>query len=160
MTEKYSKKDANFFLYQQDYSNNYLTRFEDICGINELGSVVFLDDHTSISEFISLNTVNGITSGFNTFVGGFLYPDLLGKSTILTDGKYNSFIELETGKSVSVPITFEYSLDGEILTEITKAIYFDIRDNLDYEPTHFMLEITAHYDYTSTGSLINAGFGI
>ena len=160
MTEKYSKKGADFFLYQQDYSNNYLTRFEDICGINELGSIVYLDDHTSISEFISLNTVNGITSGTGTFVGAFLYPDLLGRSNILTDGKYNSFVELETGKSLSIPITFEYSLDGEMLTEITKAIYFDLRDNLDQEPQHYMLEVTAHYDYSATGSLINAGFGI
>lgn len=160
MIEKYSKKGPEFFLYQQDYSNNYLTRFEDICGINELGSVVFLDDHTSISEFISLNTVNGITSGTGTFVGAFLYPDLLGKSNILTDGKYNSFVELETGKSLSIPITFEYSLDGDMLTEITKALYFDLRDNLDQEPQHYMLEITAHYDYSATGSLINAGFGI
>lgn len=160
MTEKYSKKGADFFLYKQDYSNNYLTRFEDICGTNELGSIVFLDDHTSISEFISMNTVNGITSGTSTFVGAFLYPDLLGKSTILTEGKYNSFIELETGKSLTVPITFEYSLDGDMLTEITKALYFDLRDNLDQEPQHYMLEITANYDYSSTGSLINSGFGI
>lgn len=160
MTEKYSKKGADFFLYQQDYSNNYLTRFEDICGINELGATLFLDDHTSISEFISLNTVNGITSGTGTFVGAFLYPDLLGRSNILTDGKYNSFVELETGKSLSIPVTFEYSLDGDMLTEITKAIYFDLRDNLDQEPQHYMLEITAHYDYSATGSLINAGFGI
>lgn len=159
MTEKYAKKGADFFLYEQNYSNNYLTKFEDICGINESGTVIFLDEQTSLSEFIAHNTVNGITDGTNTFVGAFLYPDLLAKTTILTDGKYNSFVEIETGKSLSVPITFEYSLDGDLVTEITKALYFDIRDSYDQEPVHYMLEVTAHYDFTATGTLIN-NFGI
>lgn len=158
-TEKYSKKGADFFIYEQDYSNNYLTKFEDICGINEAGTAVFLDEQTSIPDFIAKNTVNGITAGTNTFVGAFLYPDILGRTTILTDGKYNSFVELETGKSLSVPITFEYSLDGDLTTEITKAIYFDLRDSYDQEPVHYMLEVTAHYDFSVTGNLIN-NFGI
>ncbi len=159
LTEKYSRKDHSWFLYEQDFSNNYLTKFEDICGMNESGVAVFLDEQTSLSEFIAQNTVNGITAGTNTFVGAFLYPDLLARTTILTDGKYNGFVELEVGKSLSVPITFEYSLDGDLVTEITKALYFDLRDSYDLEPTHYMLEITAHYDFSSTGTLIS-NFGI
>lgn len=160
VTEKYSKKTADFFFYEDNHSNNFLTRFEDICGTNELGTIIYLDDHTSISEFISMNSVNGVSAGMGTFVGAFLFPDLLNRTTILTDGKYNGFIELDTGKSLSIPVTFEYSLDGDVLTEITKALYFDLRDNLDHEPVHYMMEITAHYDYSATGSVINAGFGI
>ena len=159
LTEKYSRKDPSWFLYVQDFSNNYLTKFEDICGINESGVTIFLDEQTSLSEFIAQNTVNGITAGTNTFVGAFLYPDLLARTTILTDGKYNGFIELEVGKSLSIPITFEYSLDGDLVTEITKALYFDLRDSYDLEPTHYMLEITAHCDFSSTGTLIG-NFGI
>lgn len=159
LTEQYSKKTPEWFIYEQDYSNNYLTKFEDICGTNDSGVVVFLDEQTALSEFISKNTVNGITAGTNTFVGAFLYPDLLAKTTILTNGTYNGYVELETGKSLSIPITFEYSLDGDLVNEITKALYFDLRDSYDQEPTHYMLEITAHYDFSSTGTMIGS-FGI
>lgn len=156
---KYTNKDISFFFYQNDLSNNYLTRFEDICGTNELGTTIFLDEDTSISEFISLNTVNGIEAGTATFTGAFLYPDLLSRSAVLTDGKDAGFIKIETGKSLSIPVTFEYALDGERLTKITKALYFDIRDSLDLEPQHFMLEITANYDFSASGNAIN-NFGI
>ena len=159
LTEKYSRKPAEWFLYVQDLSNNYLTKFEDICGTTESGTTVFLDEQTSLSEFIAQNNVNGITAGTNTFIGAFLYPDLLARTTILTDGKYNGYVELETGKSLSVPVTFEYSLDGDLVTEITKALYFDLRDSYDQEPTHYMIEVTSHYDFTSTGTLIG-NFGI
>lgn len=159
LTEKYSRKPAEWFLYVQDLSNNYLTKFEDICGTTESGTTVFLDEQTSLSEFIAQNNVNGITAGTNTFIGAFLYPDLLARTTILTDGKYNGYVELETGKSLSIPVTFEYSLDGDLVTEITKALYFDLRDSYDQEPTHYMIEVTSHYDFTSTGTLIG-NFGI
>ena len=158
--EQYSKKGIEFFMYQEDFTNNYLNRFEDVCGINDLGEKVYLDEHTSIPEFIALNTVNGITAGTNTLCGAFFYPDLLNKSSILTDGTQRGFVEIEVGKSLTIPVTFEYSLDGELVTKITKALYFDIRDSLDYDPQHYMVELTANYDYSSTGSLINSGFGL
>ena len=159
-TTKYTGKDNSFFFYKNDLSNNYLTRFEDICGTNELGQTIFLDENTSLSEFVSLNTVNGIQAGMSTFVGAFLYPDLLGRATVLTEGKDSSFIKVETGKSIAIPVTFEYALDGNDVTKLTKALYFDLRDSLDQEPQHFMLEITANYDYSASGSAINSGFGI
>lgn len=157
---KYAGKGIDFFFYKNDLSNNYLTRFEDICGTNELGNVIYLDDHTAMSDFISLNTVNGIQAGMSTFVGAFLYPDLLNRTSILTEGKDNSYVKIGTGKSISIPITFEYALDGEDKTKITKALYFDLRDSLDNEPQHYMLEITGNYDYSSSGSAISNGFGI
>ena len=127
--------------------------------LEKIGTTIFLDEDTSISEFVSLNTVNGIEAGTATFTGAFLYPDLLSRSTVLTDGKDAGFIKIETGKSLSIPVTFEYALDGERLTKITKALYFDIRDSLDIEPQHFMLEITANYDFSASGNAIN-NFGI
>ena len=50
---------------------------------------------------------------------------------------------------------FEYYIDGETITKITKGLYFDLRDSLVQNPVHYMLELTANYDYTATGSLIN-----
>ena len=154
--DKYKNKGIDFFIYEKDLSNNYLTKFEDICGLNNLGNTIYLDKDSSISEFIARNTVNGVNPGTNTFIGAFLYPDITGRSSILTGGKYNDYIELESGKTISIPITFEYYIDGDYLKKVTKALYFDLRDSLVNEPLHYMIELTANYDYTSTGSLINA----
>lgn len=152
----YNNKSVDFFLYDNNLSNNYLNRFEDISGLNKDGNEIFLDSESSISEFIANNKVNGVNPGINTFVGAFLYPDISGRNTLLTDGGYNSYIEVEVGKSVSIPIVFEYYIDGETVKSITKGLYFDIRDSLVNEPQHYMIEITANYDYTSTGSLLNS----
>lgn len=154
--ELYSTRDIEFFLYEQNLSNNYINRFEDISGINLDGHLVMLDSESSISEFIANNTVNGVNPATNTFIGAFLYPDITGRNTILTNGNYNGYIEVEVGKSVSIPIVFEYYLDNETVNNITKGIYFDLRDSLVNEPQHYMVEITANYDYTSTGSILNS----
>lgn len=154
--ELYKEKTIDFFIYENGLSNNYLNRFEDISALNKDGNVIYLDEQASISEFIINNKVNGVNPSINTFIGAFLYPDITGRSSILTEGGYNSYIEIEVGKSISVPIIFEYYIDGEILKSVTKGLYFDIRDSLINDPQHYMLEITANYDYTSTGSLLNS----
>jgi hypothetical protein len=152
----YSTKDIDYFLYENGLSNNYLNRFEDISGLNKDGNEIWLDSETSISEFIADNHVNGVNPAINTFVGAFLYPDITGRKTLLTDGGYNSYIEVEVGKSISIPITFEFYIDGETIKNITKGLYFDIRNSLTNEPLHYMLELTANYDYTATGSMLNS----
>jgi hypothetical protein len=154
--ELYSSKDIEFFMYEQTLANNYLNRFEDIAGINLDGKLVMLDAESSLSEFIANNTVNGVNPATNTFIGAFLYPDITGRNTILTNGNYNGYVEVEVGKSISVPIVFEYYLDNETVNNITKGIYFDLRDSLINEPQHYMVEITANYDYTSSGSILNS----
>lgn len=154
--EKYRDKDIDFFLYEKSLSNNYLNRFEDISGLNKDGNEIYLDSETSISEFIMNNNVSGLNPAVNTFIGAFLYPDITGRSSILTSGGYNAYIEIEVGKSISVPITFEYYIDGEVLKKITKGLYFDIRDSLVNDPQHYMVELTANYDYTATGSTLNS----
>lgn len=153
--EAYALRDVSFFKYKKDKTNNYVPRFEDICATDEDGNVVYLDYETSMSEFIANNVVEGLTTGTGTFIGAFLYPDIKGRSTILTNGSYNGFVELGVGKSISIPIMFEYYIDGETITKITKGLYFDLRDSLVQNPVHYMLELTANYDYTATGSLIN-----
>jgi len=154
--ELYSSKDIEFFIYEQTLANNYLNRFEDIAGINLDGKLVMLDAESSLSEFIANNTVNGVNPATNIFIGAFLYPDITGRNTILTNGNYNGYVEVEVGKSISVPIVFEYYLDNETVNNITKGIYFDLRDSLINEPQHYMVEITANYDYTSSGSILNS----
>ena len=154
--ELYNSKTIDFFLYDNNLSNNYINRFEDISALNRDGNVIYFDSETSMSEFVAQNNVNGINPISGTFIGAFLYPDITGRSSILTEGGYNSSIEIEVGKSISVPIMFEYYLDNENLQKITKGLYFDLRDSLINEPQHYMLEITANYDYSSTGSMLNS----
>ena len=156
LSEQYRDKNIDFFIYENNLSNNYLNRFEDISGINKQGNTIYLDRESSISEFIAKNSVNGVNPGTATFTGAFLFPDIEGRSSILTSGGNNDYIEIEVGKSISIPITFEFYIDGETTSKITKAIYFDLRDSLINEPVHYMIELTANYDYTSTGSLINS----
>lgn len=154
--EKYKNKGIDFFMYENTLSNNYLNRFEDICGVNRVGNTIYLDEESSISEFINVNNVLGSQPGTGTFLGAFLYPNIEGRKSILTEGNYNDACIIEPGQSVSIPLVLEYNIDGENISSITKAIYFDLRDSLIQEPKHYMVEVTANYDYTSTGNLINS----
>ena len=107
-------------MYKNDNANKYLARFEDIYGTDLDGNPVYLDAESSISEYIASNNVNGQNSN-NMFVGAFFYPDIEGRQEILTKGGYNDFYEIAAGKSVSLSVTFEYFIDGEDTTKITKG---------------------------------------
>lgn len=150
----YVDKEVDFFIYKKDTTNNYLGRFEDICGVDKDNKIVYLDYEASMSQFIANNSVSGVGSN-GMFVGAFLFPDLESRNDILTTGGYADFVEIPTSKSLSIPVTFEYYIDGEETSKITKALYFDLRDSLVENPQHYMIELTANYDYTATGSLIN-----
>ena len=135
-------------------SNNYLIRYEDFFYDDEEGTRVFLDNETSISEFVGQRRIPG---GFNDdidMIGAFLYPNIKSMSSILTDGSVGSFVELAVGKSLSVPIVLEYYLNSQY-PEIKKTICFDLKVS-SYRPIeHFLLEVNAIYDYTSTGDVIS-----
>lgn len=165
LNKKYGSKKEGFFKYvndefdeQPDMSNKYLCRFEDIRAWSKTNEKVYLDNETSMSEFI--NNISGSIEGMNmnnntTFGGAFLYPDIKGKNTLLVESDNVNYIEIPVGKSLTIPVTFEYFINSEELPTITKSLYFDIRDTVTGTPKHYMLEITANYDYTSTGSIIN-----
>ena len=72
LIEQYRKKDIDFFIYENNLSNNYLNRFEDISAVNKQGTTIYLDKEASISEFIAKNYVNGVNPGTNSFIGAFL----------------------------------------------------------------------------------------
>ena len=99
------------------------------------------------------NILTGIRPTGNLHLGHYFGAT---RNWVLLQDEYNSYIEIEVGKSVSIPIVFEYYIDGEVLKKITKGLYFDIRDSLVNEPQHYMIELTANYDYTSTGSMLNS----
>ena len=144
--------------YDGGKSNVYLTRYEDIIGTNQsTGATVFLDASTNISNFLNDYKPKGFTQDTD-FSGAFLYPDLLSRQQVSTDGKANDHVFIDQGESLSIPVVFEYFLDGSKTssvdhTSVTKKMYFDIKNSLIKNPIHYMIEITGHHDFTSTGDI-------
>ena len=132
--------------------NKYLMRYEDIKGINKSSQVVNLDDKTSIANFATnYQPLNfNVQSDFN---GAFLFPNILSKEQLLTEGGEKDSVFVEVGESKVIPIVFEYYVDGTDMTKISKSLYFDIRNSLISNPKHYMIEVTGNYDYTATGDI-------
>lgn len=147
----YLTKNLEFFYYNSG-DNNYLMRYEDIFYNND-GKRIFLDDSISLVEFISQNNVPGNFNDDTDLVGAFLFPDLPNINLILTNGELGDYYELGVAKTVSIPITLEYYLAGDILS-ITKSLYFDIQTSKMKQKENFMIEVNATYDYTASGNLI------
>ena len=132
--------------------NKYLMRYEDIKGINKSSQVINLDDKTSIANFATnYQPINfNVQSDFN---GAFLFPNILSKEQLLTEGGEKDSVFVEVGESKVIPIVFEYYVDGTDMTKISKSLYFDIRNSLISNPKHYMIEVTGNYDYTATGDI-------
>ena len=90
------------------------------------------------------------------FDGAFLIPELISRTQILCDSKEsNQYKLLDVGKMVSIPILFEYFLvpnDSSTKASISKTLAFDIKSSLIKDPEHYILTITAKYDYSQTMS--------
>lgn len=145
------------------YLNQYILRYEDII-VTDNANSRYLDDQTSLTEVMNkvyystkgasdANDTNSTTvSSTSQFVGGFLYPNLLSKSQILTSGGEQASKTIDMGSSLSIPIVFEYYVESGKST-ITKSLYFDLRNSLISDPLHYMIEVTGNYDYTTTGEI-------
>lgn len=149
--EKYSDIDNTFFMYK-NIANDYLMRFEDIF-YEENGMRFYLDSQTSLSEFVSQHYVPGNFADDIDFTGAFLYPELPSINNILTNGSVGDYVEIPVGGTLSVPITFEFYLNQD-LTSVTKGLYFDIKPSAYSEQLHYMVDLTALYDFTSSGNVL------
>ncbi len=151
-TKSYIYKDAG-----NDVSNKYLVKYEDIIGVDSTGKNMFhLDSKTSLQKFIESYSVQYFgkdKTNTNRFNGAFAYPDLLNISQILTDGTENGAKQILVGETASVPVVFEYYINGKDNSSITKTLMFDIRNSLINNPLHYIVEITGNYDYTSSGDI-------
>lgn len=148
---QYEQKPIEFFMYD-NLTNDYLMRYEDIF-YNDNGNRIYLDHKTSITDFVSQNDVPGKFSDDSDFCGAFLYPNIDNINNILTTGGIQDFVEIESGKTLSIPITLEFYLNSDT-TNITKSLYFDIKSSLHKNVEHYMIEITSMYDFTSSGNTI------
>lgn len=152
----YESSTLNSFIYTNYGSttsdNKYLMRYEDIKGMNKASQIINLDDKTSIANFAT----NYQPTNFNVqsdFNGAFLFPNILSKEQLLTEGGEKDSVFVEVGESKVLPIVFEYYVDGTYMTKISKSLYFDIRNSLISNPKHYMIEVTGNYDYTATGDI-------
>ena len=140
----------NLYLYENaDNTNNeYLLKYEHIIN-NVSGENTYLSNMMSITEFISKSS----HANKKYYSGAFLIPELISKTQILCDTKEsNQYKLLDVGKTISVPILFEYFLvpDENNNISITKTLAFDLKTSLMKEPDHYILSVTAKYDYSQT----------
>ena len=158
--DNYKDKDFKWFVYSNSLyrdngeENKYLMRYEDIQGKNESQQTVFLDNATSILSFFNKYKPKGFKVE-KDFCGAFVYPNLNNKNVLMTNGGEKDSIFIDVSGSITIPIVFEYYLDGTNYSSITKSMYFDIRNSLIRNPLHYMIEITGNYDFTATGDIYN-----
>ena len=144
-----------FYMYNNadDSNNAYILKYEHLLktistedGITK----AYLSNNISLSDFVSQFTHSNV----NYYNGAFLCPELLAINQVMCDSKEtNQYKLLDVGKSLSVPILFEYFLmpdNNSSNASISKTIAFDIKPSLMKDPEHYILTVTAKYDYTQT----------
>ena len=142
--------------------SDYIIKYEDII-VNDDNQKTYLSSSDSLSSVINkikvtkqtasaMSETTSSLSSTSDLVGACLYPNLLSKSQVMTDGGEYGAKYIETGGSLSIPIVYEYYVEST-LPKITKSIYFDLRNSLISDPIHYMIEITGNYDYTTTGEI-------
>ena len=72
-------------------------------------------------------------------------PNLVSKSQILCTEDNNSYIQINVGDSISVPLVFEYYLNSEN-NSVTKTISFDLTKSLLKSTDNYVLSVTAKYN--------------
>ena len=147
----YSKCDPSFFIYDDAKSYKYILKYEHLSGTktNSYGELedVYFSNNVSIDSFMKLT--NNKLSKASEIVGAFLIPELTSINQILcNEVNKTQYIQVEVGKSISIPVIFEYYLDGTTKNTITKGLCFDVRPTVMRDPDHYILNVTAKYDYT------------
>jgi hypothetical protein len=144
------------------YYNQYILRYEDFI-LSNSGNALSLTDKTSLAEVVANknclykstqvtgSSTNTYVKSTESFIGAFLFPNLLSVSQIVST-EPNNVKAIEVGGSLSIPIIFEYYTEASI-PRVTKSLYFDIKTNTLNEPAHYMIEVTGNYDFTTTGEI-------
>lgn len=150
MYAKMANSNSSWFIYDLTRKNSWIMRYEDIVktsseSTNAIES--YLDPDTTFDSFLATGSATNFTN-VSSFTGGFLYPELISKDQIITEGEEKSSKYIEVGESISIPIVFEYFVDSS-MKNIKKSLYFDLRNSLVKDPQHYMIEIVGNYDFTS-----------
>lgn len=152
-TYDYTNVNPSMFIYDDKQQNKYILKYEHLVG-KENGKDFYMSTNMSFDTFKTKATSLESNSD-GLFVGAFLIPELITDNALVCPQKDDAqYLELASGESISIPVIFEYYMNGaeNTATEITKGLYFDLRPSLFKDPTHYMINVTAKYDYTVNNS--------
>ena len=70
-------------------------------------------------------------------------------------------MNIDVGKDVSIPITFEYCLNNTTgdnskpISTITKSLYFALKDSLFVDAKNYLIELTVNNNYSSLNNYLD-----
>ena len=132
-------------------SNNYIMKFENLIMSNNDGSTSYMTKDDSI------NSINGFSGKLKDYNGAFFIPELYDKTQILCTTNKEYYV-LDSGKSVSIPLLFEYFLvsSNVSIETIKKTLAFDIKTSTVRDIEHYIISIEAKYDYTQSNATLQS----
>ena len=113
----YTNVDISDFIYDnilpENESNLYILKYEHICGKDLTNQPVYMSEKQKISDFMNYSFDGWGFDKKTAFNGAFLVPEILSETQIICDEMdKNQYKKLDVGKSLSIPLIFEYYLDG------------------------------------------------
>lgn len=157
--------DISDFIYDnilpESDSNLFILKYEHIHGKDSSNQPVYMSEKNTITNFMNYSFDGWGFDKKTAFNGAFLIPEIISETQITCD-EYdtNQYKKLDVGKSLSIPIIFEYYLDGDELKSITKTLAFDLRTSLLQDPEHYTINIKAIYDYSQTNADLSANISL
>ena len=161
----YSSINISDFIYDnilpESDSNLFILKYEHIHGKDSSNQPVYMSEKNTITNFMNYSFDGWGFDKKTAFNGAFLIPEIISETQITCD-EYdtNQYKKLDVGKSLSIPIIFEYYLDGDELKSITKTLAFDLRTSLLQDPEHYTINIKAIYDYSQTNADLSANISL
>lgn len=151
--------NINNYKYKIDETvdNNFVLKYENIYIAGD--KPTYLTQNDSISRFCE--KISAISP--SSLNGGVLIPQLANNTQLLCNSNNNrnmrnQYYKLDVAKSISIPVIFEYYLDGEGDNgqSVTKSLCFDIKTSLLQTPINYIMHISAEYNRTTdTQNLTN-----
>jgi hypothetical protein len=153
----YNSIDKYFLYSNVDNSNNaYILKYEHFLNtnLNNENDNRYLSNNVSLSDFIQ-----GLSkSTVYEYNGAFFIPELISRTQLLCDtAETNQYKVIDIGKTLSIPLLYEYFLTGSNKTsnvQISKTLAFDLRPSLLKETDHYLITVTAKYDYSQITATI------
>lgn len=143
-----------------EIKNDYILRYEDII-VNKTNynNYFTLNTETQLTTVLgnisytknSANSDLGSITSLDDLVGAFLYPNILSNTQIVSNTPDN-IKSIDVGNSLTIPIVFEYFTTAT-KPNITKSLYFDIKNSTIGDLLHYMIEITGNYDFTTSSEV-------
>lgn len=143
--QKISRKLENRFLLKYEHIFGIKNNSSEIVQLNSDVSLGFLLDSNKYEFKVKYEDNNGESITKSMLCGGFFVPNLVSKSQILCTEDNNSYIQINVGDSISVPLVFEYYLNSKN-NSVTKTISFDLTKSLLKSTDNYVLSVTAKYN--------------